>query len=73
MPMSPLPPGAVVHHDLLPERVGELSGPMVRASVSMLPPGANGTTNRTGRVGYCCASAGGRKTASAAHSNMNAE
>src|SRR5688572_29998626 len=36
---------------------------MVRASVSTLPPGANGTTKRTGRVGYCCALAANAATA----------
>jgi hypothetical protein len=27
-------------------------GPMIRAVASTPPPGANGTTSRTGRVGY---------------------
>src|SRR5574341_2682332 len=53
MPMSPLAPGRLSTTTCCPSASLSFT-PMVRASVSVLPPGANGTTNRTGRVGYCC-------------------
>src|SRR5882672_6730553 len=54
MPMLPLPPERLSATTWCPSASASLV-PSVRASVSVLPPGANGTTNRTGRVGYCCA------------------
>jgi hypothetical protein len=39
---------------------------MERATISEVPPGANGATSRMGLLGYCAAAPSERKKASAA-------
>src|SRR2546423_11631561 len=42
---------------------------MSRPATSVLPPGANGTINLMGRVGYCCADAVKGTTANASRTS----
>src|SRR5712691_1674357 len=46
--------------------VRERCSPMMRATTSLVPPGANGTTIVMGRVGYACAQATRERAGSAA-------
>src|SRR5262245_7837031 len=66
--MLPLPPGRLSTMICWPRDSVSLT-PIVRASVSTLPPGGNGTTRRTGRAGYCCAGAALANSATQSTSN----
>src|SRR6187399_1186693 len=57
MPISPPAPPRLSTTNCWP-RYSESLFENWRAVMSLPPPGANGTTTRTGLAGYCCASAG---------------
>ena len=42
---------AIVHHDLLAERITPNLSAMLRTTMVALPPGGNGTTSVIGRLG----------------------
>src|SRR5574341_754003 len=64
-PMVPPPPARLSTTTVCPKASLSFC-PMLRAMMSVPPPGANGTTSLTGRTGYfCCASIAPAATSSA--------
>src|SRR5262245_34572035 len=52
-------------------RLSLIFGATMRAMMSVLPPGANGTIRRTGRTGYVCANASGAAAIARPHATRS--